>query len=740
MNRPLVSAEELGLLRSGRSQDPHSILGLHRRGGAAMALVWRPGAPRLEGRLAEMSFSFHPLESDPEFHLAVLTPQQMAAAEQLARSGRPPFLLEQEGAEGSKSAPADPYSLGPTLGPQDLHLLGEGTDRYLYRHLGANVRTHQGVEGTAFSVWAPNALGVRLVGPFCGWDSPILPMRNLGASGIWEIFVPGVEAGTLYKYWILRADGSWVYKADPVGRRMELPPRTASVVSAPLVPPAPEWRRARDAAQPLHSPISVYEVHLGSWRRREDGSPLTYREFGEELGAYARDLGFTHVELMPVAEHPYGGSWGYQVSGYYAPTARYGSPQDFLDMVRSLHQAGVGVILDWVPAHFPRDEFALSRFDGTALYEHQDPRLGVHPDWGTAIFNYGRREVRNFLVTNALYWLDEFDVDGLRVDAVASMLYLDYSRRPGEWVPNRFGGRENLEAVEFLREINVAVYGEHPGALMVAEESTAWPGVSRPVYTGGLGFGLKWNLGWMHDTLDYFSRDPIHRRYHHNSLTFSLMYAFSENFLLPLSHDEVVHGKGSLLSRMPGDDWRKFANLRALYGYMWAHPGKQLLFMGSEFGQRREWNSDSSLDWHLLDLAEHLGVQRLVRDLNRIYRTHPALHELDFDRRGFRWIDGSNADANVIAFARFAEDPGRHLVCLCNLSPVPRFGYRVGLPAAGPYREVLNTDSRHYGGSDLGNLGVVESTPTPWHGLPNSATVTLPPLATVWLAPEPPPD
>nr|MDA8333035.1 1,4-alpha-glucan branching protein GlgB [Candidatus Dormibacteraeota bacterium] len=494
-----------------------------------------------------------------------------------------------------------------------------------------------------------------------------------------------------------------------------------------------------DSTQPLSSPVSVYEVHLGSWRRRADGSFPTYRELGEELGDYARDLGFTHVELMPVAEHPYGGSWGYQVSGYYAPTARYGDPQDFLEMVNSLHRAGVGVILDWVPAHFPRDEFALSRFDGTALYEHQDPRLGVHPDWGTAIFNFGRREVRNFLVANALYWLDEFDVDGLRVDAVASMLYLDYSRRPGEWLPNQFGGRENLEAVEFLREVNVAVYGEHPGALMIAEESTAWPGVSRPVYTGGLGFGLKWNLGWMHDTLDYFSRDPIHRRYHHNSLTFSLMYAFSENFLLPLSHDEVVHGKGSLLGRMPGDDWRKLANLRALYGYMWAHPGKQLLFMGDEFAQRREWDADSYLDWHLLDLPEHLGVQRLTRDLNRIYRAQPSLYELDFDPRGFRWIDGSNADANVIAFARFADDARRHLVCLCNLSPVPRFGYRVGLPASGAYREVLNTDSRHYGGSDLGNLGVVEATPTPWHGLPNSATVTLPPLATVWLAPEPPP-
>ena len=736
MTEELVGAAEIAELRSGRCQDPHAILGLHRRQGAGRVLLWRPGAVGLTGLVGEDRFAFRPLAADPEFQVAELAPAQLLRAQERARAGQPPFRLALGGADGVREVPGDPYSLSPTLGPADIHLLAEGTDRYLYRHLGANFRTHQGVEGTAFAVWAPNALGVRLVGDFDGWASATLPMRNVGSSGFWELFVPGLGPGTLYKYWVLRADGSWVYKADPLGRSMEVPPRTASVVAAPLPRSSPDWRRARDLADPLRAPISVYEVHLGSWRRRDDGTELGYREFGAQLGTYARDLGFTHVELMPIAEHPFGGSWGYQVSGYYAPTARYGSPKDFLRMVEGLHSVGLGVILDWVPGHFPQDEFALSRFDGTALYEHQDPRLGQHPDWGTAIFNYGRREVRNFLVANALYWLDEFDVDGLRVDAVASMLYLDYSRQEGQWLPNRFGGRENLEAIDFLREVNSSVYQEHPGALMIAEESTAWPGVSRPVYTGGLGFGLKWNLGWMHDTLEYFSRDPIHRRYHQNSLTFSLIYAFSENFLLPLSHDEVVHGKGSLLSRMPGDDWRKFANLRALYGYMWAHPGKQLLFMGGEFGQRREWRAESPLDWQLLERPEHSGVQRLVRDLNHVYRGEPALFEVDFEPQGFRWIDASNADANVIVFARFARDPARHLVCLCNLSPVPRFGYRVGLPAGGSYREVLNTDSRYYGGSDLGNLGAVRSTPTPWHGLGYSATVTLPPLATVWLVPD----
>ncbi len=733
-----LSPPKLAELRSGRCQDPHSILGLHRSVGGGFAVVWRPGETGIAALVGRERVPFLPLPEDPEFLVAELTAEQVRRAEGLAGSGSPPYLIRGGVGEEGRELYADPYSLSPTLGATDLHLLAEGTDRYLYRHLGANWVRHQGVEGTAFAVWAPNAKGVRLVGEFNGWNSPTLPMRNLAASGFWELFVPALGPGSLYKYAVLGADDRWVLKADPVGRRMELPPRTASIVTSPSrAGDDGGWAAARDARDPLDQAVSVYEVHLGSWRRKGDPgeSPLSYLELGEALGAYAADMGFTHVELMPVGEHPFGGSWGYQVSGYYAPTARFGSPDDFRTMVEALHRRGLGVILDWVPGHFPRDDFALGHFDGTALYEHLDPRLGLHPDWGTAIFNYGRREVRNFLVANALYWLDEFRVDGLRVDAVASMLYLDYSRPEGKWLPNRFGGRENLEAIEFLREVNSAVYREHPGALMVAEESTSWPGVSRPVYTGGLGFGLKWNLGWMHDTLDYFSHDPVHRRYHHNSLTFSLMYAFSENFLLPLSHDEVVHGKGSLVSRMPGDDWRKFANLRALYGYMWAHPGKQLLFMGGEFAQRAEWDADRSLDWHLLQHPEHLGVQRLVRDLNRAYRAEPALFQLDFQPAGFRWIDASNADANVIAFIRFGHERGRHLVCLCNLSPVPRFGYRVGLPSEGPYREVLNTDSRHYGGSDLGNLGEVLASPAPWHGLPYSASVTLPPLATVWLAP-----
>lgn len=495
---------------------------------------------------------------------------------------------------------------------------------------------------------------------------------------------------------------------------------------------------AREGVDPLSQPVSMYEVHAGSWRHRGEssGQPLSYGELGEQLGHYASEMGFTHVELMPLGEHPFGGSWGYQVSGYYAPTARYGSPDDLRQMIDTLHRQGVGVILDWVPGHFPRDDFALSRFDGTALYEHLDPRMGLHPDWGTAIFNYGRREVRNFLVANALYWLEEFHVDGLRVDAVASMLYLDYSRKEGEWLPNRYGGRENLDAIDFIRELNTLVYQAHPGALMIAEESTSWPGVSHPTYTGGLGFGMKWNMGWMHDTLDYFGHDPVHRRFHHNTLTFSMVYAWSENFLLPLSHDEVVHGKGSLLARMPGDDWRKFANLRALYGYQWAHPGKQLLFMGSEWGQRAEWDADQSLDWFLLEQPLHRGMQHLVRDLNRVYRHEPALFERDFDPSGFRWIDASNADANVIAFVRYSAARDRHLVCVCNLSPVPRFGYRLGLPEAGAYREVLNSDSQFYGGSNLGSLGLIQSEGRPWHGLPCSAAITLPPLATVWLVPE----
>ena len=516
-----------------------------------------------------------------------------------------------------------------------------------------------------------------------------------------------------------------------------MPPKTGSVVFESQYSWNDEaWLDRRRAAEAHTGPMSIYEVHLGSWRRTPDNQTLDYHHLGEQLGTYAADMGFTHVELLPVMEHPYSGSWGYQVTGYFAPTARFGTPDDFRAFVDTLHAQGIGVILDWVPAHFPRDDWALARFDGTALYEHEDPRRGAHPDWGTLVFNFGRNEVRNFLLSNALYWLLEHHADGLRVDAVASMLYLDYSRRPGEWIPNEFGGREDLDAVAFLQQVSEVVHAREPGVIAAAEESTAWPGVSRPVYLGGLGFGFKWNMGWMHDTLDYFQRDPVYRNFHHHQLTFALMYAFSENFILPLSHDEVVHGKRSLVDKMPGDRWQKLANLRALYAFMWAHPGKKLLFMGGEFAQWQEWNAEASLDWHLLEDRDHQGVQTLVRDLNRIYCDTPALWEIDFEPAGFRWLEPNDAAANVLAFARVGRDPERQLVCVCNLSPVPHYGYRVGMPLQCRWREVVNTDSAFYGGSGVGNLGAVEAERRPWHDQPYSTELTLPPLGVVWLVPD----
>jgi 1,4-alpha-glucan branching enzyme len=569
-------------------------------------------------------------------------------------------------------------------------------------------------------------------------------MRSLGSSGVWELFIPGVAAGDRYKYELVAADGRLILKSDPLAFAMEAPPATASLVVAfPAHTWADqEWLERRANSDLLRSPMAVYEVHLGSWRHAGpmDGAPrpLTYRELAEQLPDYVADLGFTHVEMMPVAEHPFSGSWGYQVSGYYAPTARFGTPDDFRALVDALHERGIGVILDWVPAHFPRDEFALARFDGTALYEHADPRLGEHPDWGTLVFNFGRNEVRNFLVANALYWIEEFHVDGLRVDAVASMLYLDYSRAEGEWVPNRFGGRENLDAVNFIKEVNETVFGLYPGATVIAEESTAWPGVSRPTYLGGLGFGFKWNMGWMHDTLDYFHHDPVHRRFHHGDLTFGLLYAWSENFILPLSHDEVVHGKGSLLNKMPGDRWQQLANLRALYAWMWAHPGKQLLFMGGEIGQEREWSHERSLDWWILDdWADHRRLQLLIQGLNRISRHAPALWEDDTNPAGFEWIDANDADQSVLSFLRHRSHGGVDdaIACVANLTPVPRYGYRVGLPAPGRWRELLNTDATEWGGSGVGNWGAVSARDVRWHGQPSSAELTLPPLGVLWLTP-----
>jgi 1,4-alpha-glucan branching enzyme len=624
--------------------------------------------------------------------------------------------------------------LSSVFGEIDLHLVGEGRHERIYDVLGAHLRE----DAATFAVWAPNARAVAVVGDFNGWEPTA--MRNLGDSGVWEAVVEGAEAGQRYKFQVVQADGTVKLKADPFAFATEVPPQTASVlhVSQHRWTDGAWLERRRVAAEPHALPMSVYEVHLGSWRRNplEHNRSLSYRELAEELADYALDLGFTHVELLPVLEHPFSGSWGYQVTGFFAPTSRFGSPDDFRWFVNRLHERGLGVILDWVPAHFPRDDWALARFDGTALYEHEDPRRGAHPDWGTLVFNYGRNEVRNFLLASALFWLREFHVDGLRVDAVASMLYLDYSRREGEWIPNVFGGREDLDAVSFLKELNEVVHAHEPGIVSAAEESTAWPGVSRPTYLGGLGFGFKWNMGWMHDTLDYFRRDPVHRRYHHHQLTFSLMYAFSENFILPLSHDEVVHGKGSLLSKMPGDRWQQFANLRALFAYMWAHPGKKLLFMGGELGQYAEWSHDDSLDWHLLEFEEHSGMQSLVRELNRVYRNEPALWELDHTPDGFRWLEANDANRNVLAFTRFGKGVTRPLVCICNLSPEVQHGYRIGFPAAGRWVEVLNTDSTYYGGSDVGNLGGVEAESGTWHDQPFSAEVTLPPLAVCWFVPE----
>jgi 1,4-alpha-glucan branching enzyme len=621
------------------------------------------------------------------------------------------------------------------LSDDDLYLFNEGSHLRIFDKLGA----HPLPDGVAFGVWAPNADYVSVIGDFNAWNPKTHPLVPRASSGIWEGFVPDLRPGALYKYHVVGRGGHHrVDKADPVGFFAETPPRTASVVWDLSYEWGDEgWMRSRQARNAPTAPWSIYEVHLGSWARvPEEGNRwLSYREIAPRLADHVERVGFTHVELLPVMEHPFYGSWGYQVTGYFAPTSRYGKPQDLMYLIDHLHQRGIGVVLDWVPSHFPSDEHGLGYFDGTHLYEHADPRLGRHPDWGSLVFNYGRHEVRSFLLSSALFWLERYHVDGLRVDAVASMLYLDYSRREGEWIPNRFGGRENLEAIEFLRRLNVEVYGCHPDVQTVAEESTAWPMVSRPTYVGGLGFGMKWDMGWMHDTLQYFSRDPVHRKYHHDNLTFRGLYAATENFVLPLSHDEVVHGKGSLLSRMPGDEWQRFANLRLLLGWMFAQPGKKLLFMGGEFGQQREWDHEGSLDWHLLDHPFHRGVLRWMSDLNRLYRAEPALHRLDFDPlAGFSWVDASDAEQSVASFLRLADR--RQVLGVFNFTPVPRYGYRVGVPVGGRWCELLNGDAREYGGSGVGNLGGVEAEPRPWHGRPFSLPVTLPPLAAVFFAPE----
>jgi len=628
----------------------------------------------------------------------------------------------------------------PFLTEHDLYLFNEGTHRRLYERLGAHPIVHDGVAGTYFAVWAPSALQVSVIGEFNGWRTGANPLRLRGVSGVWDGFFPGISRGTVYKYNIVSKNGGKAFdKADPFGFAHEEPPQTASVVTTlEHTWNDGEWMKNRSQANGHKAPMSTYEVHLGSWRRPTDGREfLSYREIAQPLADYVKQVGFTHVELMPVMEHPFFGSWGYQTTGYFAPSSRFGSPGDFMYLVDILHQNGIGVILDWVPSHFPSDGHGLAYFDGTHLFEHEDPRKGFQPDWNSLIFNYSRHEVRSFLISSAIYWLDVYHADGLRVDAVASMLYLDYSRKQGEWVPNKFGGRENLEAVDFLRQLNEAAYSEVPGVQMIAEESTAWPLVSRPPYVGGLGFGMKWDMGWMHDTLEYIAQDPIHRRFHHGKLTFRPIYAYTENFVLPISHDEVVHGKGSLIRKMPGDEWRRFANLRLLLTYMWAVPGKKLLFMGCEFGQWKEWNHDASLDWDSLQSPLHRGVQHLVGDLNRIYRETPAFFATDFDPSGFQWVDANDSDQSVISFLRVGEG-GETILCAFNFTPLPRYNYQLGVPRGGDWIEVLNSDAPMYGGSGQGNLGSVEAAPLPLHGRRNSVTITLPPLGAVFLKSVPP--
>jgi 1,4-alpha-glucan branching enzyme len=722
-----ISRDEVERLVSLRHPDPHSILGAHPCSRGVVVRAYRPDAEQI----------FLLTNGSPPLPMVRRHKAGLFEALVEDRPGVFAHLLEVHYPGGTVVRIRQPYTFLPTISDYDLHLWNEGKLERAYEHFGAHVREIDGVQGVAFVVWAPEARGVSVVGDFNSWDGRLHIMRQLGSSGVWELFIPELGPHAMYKYEIRPREGPPTLKADPFAFATQAPPATASIVHKPTFTfEDGSWAEARARQDPQRNPISIYEVHPGSWRRVPDQGqrPLSYREMASQLGDYVRDMGFTHVEFMPVMEHPFTGSWGYQVSGYFAPTSRYGTPEDFLFLVDHLHRLGIGVILDWVPAHFPKDAFSLGRFDGSALFEHLDSRKGEHPEWGTYIFNFGRNEVRNFLSSCALYWLLENHADGLRSDAVSSMLYLDYARQPGQWIPNVHGGRENLEAIEFLRSLNQLTHARQPGVLMIAEESTAWPGVSRPTYVGGLGFGFKWNMGWMHDTLDYFSKEPIYRRFHHQRLTFGLLYAWSENFILPLSHDEVVYGKRSLLSKMPGDRWQQFANLRALYGYMWAHPGKKMLFMGGEFGQWNEWNHDTSLDWHLLGEPDHRGLQSLVRDLNRTYRNEPAFWEADAEPSSFHWNDVNNGDENIIAFTRIAPTRGTKVLCVCNFSPVVRKGYRVGVPQAGWYREILNTDAAGYGGSNVGNAGGVQSESQPWHGFPNSLSLFLPPLGTVWFA------
>ncbi len=713
--------EDIQRLLAGRHHDPFEVLGCHRQGKQWHIRVLLPGTAEAEVLIAGTS---RPMERlpDTDFFTCRLEQQDV-----------PRYQLRWRPGHGDWRQGQDPYRFGPTVGDLDLHLFGQGKHEHVYRILGAHCCEHEGVAGVRFATWAPNARRVSVVGDFNQWHGLSHTMRARGLSGVWELFIPALNSGEKYKFELCDANGSLHLKSDPYGNCFEMRPATATIVCPPTQFRWTDqaWLAQRAQWDWQHAPISIYEFHPGSWRRDDAGNFLNFRAMAQQLVDYVTPLGFTHVELLPVTEHPLDDSWGYQTTGYFAPSQRFGSPDDFRYFVNLMHERGLGVILDWVPAHFPRDAHALARFDGTALYEHADPRRGEHTDWGTLIFNYGRNEVRNFLLASANYWLEEFHLDGLRVDAVASMLYLDYSRKAGQWEPNRYGGRENLEAIDFLRELNTLTHGRHPGTLTIAEESTAWPQVTRPTWVGGLGFSLKWNMGWMHDTLSYFSQNPIYRKYHHDQLTFGLMYAFSENFLLPFSHDEVVHGKHSLLAKMPGDEWQRFANLRLLYTYMFTYPGAKLLFMGCELGEPGEWRHHGQLSWELLQQAPHQGIHRMVGDLNRLYRSERSLHRNDFDAAGFEWIDCHDSTQSVLSYVR-RDGEDFHIVVL-NFTPVVRTDYRIGVPRGGRYSEVFNSDSRFYGGSDTGNPLLIASQPLSWMRRKESLVLTLPPLGALVL-------
>jgi 1,4-alpha-glucan branching enzyme len=723
----LEITENLKQLLNFRHSNPHSFLGIHPTDNKEWVInIWKPDVIQVNISINKKKFKAVN-QFMPGFFVAKIPYRVLDKFN--------PYVVEVVYANQNSYKYIDPYCFWPTLGDLDIHLLGEGQHHEMYKKLGSHVMIWQGIEGVSFSVWAPNAQSISVVGDFNYWDGRQHMMRMLG-SGIWEIFIPQIKENEKYKFEIHDQNYQKHLKTDPIAFYAEQPPKTASIIfkSGYQFKNTKIGQNGTKKSSNLQKPISIYEVHLESWRKvpDEQNRSLTYKELAAQLPDYVEKMGFTHVEFLPVMEHPYGGSWGYQISSYFAPTSRFGNPDDFKFLVDSFHERNIGVILDWAPAHFPKDEFSLGRFDGTSLYEHQDPRQGEHPDWGTYIFNFGRNEVRNFLISNALYWILNFQVDGLRIDAVASMLYLDYSRKDGEWIPNENGGRENLSAIQFLKQLNELVYSTSPEPLMIAEESTDWNGVSRPTYLGGLGFGFKWNMGWMHDTLNYFSKDPVFRKYHHQDLTFGFLYAWNENFILPLSHDEVVHGKKSLIEKMPGDHWQKFSNLRALYGYMWAYPGKKHLFMGNEWGQWREWNHSQSLDWHLLDAGDHRGIQYLISELNRLYKTYPALYTNDCDSEGFKWIEVDQFNENIIVFKRISTMAISEIICVGNFSGNYRENYRIGVSKLGYYSEILNTDSRWFGGTNIGNWGGVRAQTLPYKGFPFSIEVNLPPLSTLW--------